>query len=128
MNNKKLGTQFEKEMVKLLAESGFWVHFISPDNRGAQPFDLIFVKNGFAYVADCKTSANHIFNIDRMEDNQIMAFEKWIHCGNTMPIIFVKHSNMIYPIYYNDLVKEKKIDLLKLERKLGEKHEVHGGK
>ena len=38
MNNKKKGTAFEKEMCDLLAIKGYWVHFIAPDARGAQPF------------------------------------------------------------------------------------------
>ena len=39
MNNKKLGTEFEREAVTLLSQKGYWVHFITPDSRGSQPFD-----------------------------------------------------------------------------------------
>ena len=50
MNNKIIGTAFEKEMCELLANRGYWVHFITPDNRGAQPFDIIAVKDGKAFA------------------------------------------------------------------------------
>ena len=103
MNNKQLGTQWEREFCELLAEQGYWVHFISPDNRGAQPFDVIAVKDGVANAYDCKTCASDVFSIDRLEDNQIMAFEKWIRCGNTNPNIAVLHDNKIYLISYSHL-------------------------
>ena len=49
MNNKKHGTDFEKRVVAKLAKAGdVWVHFLSPDERGAQPFDIIAVKDGVA--------------------------------------------------------------------------------
>ena len=111
MNNKKLGTAFEQEMVKILSDNGYWVHFISPDNRGAQPFDIVAVKNGIALVADCKTCEDHIFRISRLEWNQMLAFQKWIDCGNGMPVIFVKHNEKIYMVEYDRLVKDEKVDL-----------------
>ena len=111
MNNKKLGTAFEQEMVKILSDNGYWVHFISPDNRGAQPFDIIVVKNGIALAADCKTCEDHIFRISRLEWNQMLAFQKWIDCGNGMPVIFVKHNEKIYMVEYDRLVKDEKVDL-----------------
>lgn len=103
MNNKKWGTQWEKEFCNLLAAQGFWVHFIQPDNRGAQPFDVIAVKAGEAYAYDCKTCADNWFSIDRLEDNQVMAFEKWLRCGNTNPNIAVLHNDKIYLISYAHL-------------------------
>lgn len=111
MNNKKLGTMFEKHVVKRLAENGYWVHFISPDNRGAQPFDVIAVKDGIAIVGDCKTCKDHIFRISRLEENQKMAFEKWIACGNTEPLIFVEYKSGVKIVNYTDLKREGKVDL-----------------
>ena len=111
MNNKKLGTDFENIMVDYLAKEGFWVHFISPDKKGAQPFDIIAVKNCTAFAMDCKTSKDHIFRISRLEENQIFAFEKWLSCGNTTPYIAVKYKDDICMIPYARLREEKKIDL-----------------
>lgn len=109
MNNKVLGTQFEREMCEVLSKKGFWVHFMSPDNSGAQPCDLIFVKDGQAYIADCKTCVAKSFTIDRLEDNQIFAFERWIRCGNSDPVIFVKHCDAVYKISYSVLKCFKRI-------------------
>lgn len=111
MNNKKLGTAFEREVVDILAGSGWWVHFITPDARGAQPFDIIAVKAGQAMAIDCKTCAADRFTISRLEDNQIMAFEKWLSCGNEMPVILVKHDGRIYWIRYKHLKEQKSIKL-----------------
>lgn len=109
-NNKIIGTAFEREVCELLANKGYWVHFITPDNRGAQPFDIIAVKEGKAFALDCKTLAERTksFNFSRLEDNQVFAFEKWLACGNSMPMIAIKWHDEIYVIDYLTL-KEKKI-------------------
>lgn len=111
MNNKRLGTAFEQEVCSIFAQTGWWVHFIAPDARGAQPFDIIAVKAGCAVAMDCKTCAADRFTISRLEDNQIMAFEKWLKCGNEMPFIMVKHDGFIYKIPYNKLKNQKSVKL-----------------
>lgn len=111
ISNKRIGSAFEREMCDVLAKRGYWVHFMSPDNRGAQPFDLIFVKNGEAFVADCKTCDRPYLRLDRLEDNQIMAFDRWLSCGNRMPLLFVKYDEKVYRIRYDILKFFKKIDL-----------------
>ena len=113
MNNKSIGTEFERQMCELFAQNGYWVHFISPDSRGSQPFDIIAVKDGHSVVFDCKTCKDHIFRIDRLEDNQLMAFEKWLMCGNSMPFVAIEHKTAVYMIDYSRLKKERKIDLNK---------------
>lgn len=113
MNNKHIGTAFEQEVCDLLAQNGYWVHFITPDSRGAQPFDIIAVKDGHALAVDCKTCVSDTFNISRLEDNQIMAFEKWLKCGNSIPLVMVKHKGVVYPIRYTDLRKHRSINLKK---------------
>lgn len=114
VNNKKLGTEFEEEMAKILANDGYWVHFMWPGPDGAQPCDLIFSKDGYVTIADCKTSAKRNFSIKRLEDNQIMAFEKWLKCGNTEPLVFVKHKDRIYTVPYLFLRNHGKVDLYAL--------------
>lgn len=110
-NNKKIGTDFENEMCNKLKDGGYWTHFITPDNRGAQPFDIIAAKDGMCIAIDCKTCVANTFSIDRLEDNQIYAFDKWLQCGNTDPIIAVKHNEKIIIIKYSKLKQEKKIKL-----------------
>lgn len=111
MNNKQIGTEFEHEMCEILAQKGYWVHFIVPDNRGAQPFDIVAAKDGEALAMDCKTCVSSTFNISRLEDNQIMAFERWIKCGNADPYIAVKHKNNVYLIRYSYLKERRSINI-----------------
>jgi len=111
VNNKQIGSDFERRMCEVLAKMGYWVHFMSPDNRGAQPFDIIAVKNGIAMAADCKTCDDHIFRLSRLEDNQRLAFEKWRRCGNAEPYLLVKHKQKVYAISYREIENREKIDL-----------------
>lgn len=114
MNNKKLGSEFERKVCDILKSAGYWVHFMTPDERGAQPFDVIAVRDGIAYAIECKTLASNqkYFPITRLEDNQIMAFEKWLECGNSMPIVLVSHKGVITPIRYDELKEKKKVRVL----------------
>ena len=111
MNNKKLGTAFEKEVVSRLKSNGWWVHFITPDSRGAQPFDIIAMKNGVTVVGDCKTSSTYFFPLSRLEWNQVYAFDKWLEHGGTEPQVFVGYEGKIIIIGYNELKAKGKIDL-----------------
>lgn len=111
MNNKKLGTEFEEDMVEWFAKNGYWAHFLSPDKRGAQPFDIVAARNGETVVGDCKTCSRNTFSISRLEDNQISAFERWIACGNSSPYVFVKYRDAVWFIPYTYLKHAKKIKL-----------------
>ena len=115
MNNKKLGTEFEREAVTLLSQKGYWVHFITPDSRGSQPFDIIASKDDKPLVADCKTSDKKWFSISRLEENQIMAFELWLKRGNTKAFIFIKYNEEIYQIPYRMLKGLQRINLEECE-------------
>lgn len=117
MNNKVLGTAFEKELCQLLQDKGMWVHFIEPNKAGAQPFDIIAVANNVPIAIDCKTSVRGVFPYSRLEDNQKFAFEKWLDCGNEYAVIAVKYTdkvkleNKIYFIDYELLKEEEKLNL-----------------
>ena len=110
-NNKQIGAKFEQEFVEILAKEGFWAHFLAPSPTGAQPFDVIAMKYGYAFCFDCKTSVKPIFPLSRLEDNQILAFDKWLKCGGTAPLIAVKYDNNIYLIAYTRLQREGAVDL-----------------
>lgn len=103
MNNKKLGTKFEQEVCDYLSSKTFWTHFITPDITGAQPFDVIAVKGRNAYAIDCKTCVAKSFSINRLEENQKSAFERWLYCGNSIPLIAVEYNEKIIWISYEAL-------------------------
>ena len=117
MNNKKLGIAFEKLLCELLAKKGYWVHFIEPKKDGSQPFDVIAVKDDVPIAIDCKTLSDKInwFRFERLEYNQIMAFDKWMLCGNKTAMIAVLWKNAIYFIQYYDLITQHRIDMRTLE-------------
>lgn len=112
ISNKKKGGKFELELVALLGGQGYWAHRFAEAADGSQPFDVIGVKNKIAYVWDCKTCDSAVFNISRLEQNQIFAFEKWIACGNTMPHIAVKtKTGKIIFLSYKELKEKKSIHI-----------------
>lgn len=113
-DNKALGTSFEKEFCAVLAEKGFWVHFCTPAPNGSQPCDVIAVKDGNAYLIDCKTCKDKRFRFSRLEDNQVYAFRKWGRCGNLNRYVAVKHEDNIYLIPF-EIVEEKQTVELKDE-------------
>lgn len=89
------------------------MHFIVPDSRGAQPFDVIAVKDGIGFAVECKTLSEDkkSFNISRLEDNQEMAFGKWLSCGNTMPEVWIEHGDEIYRCPYDVLAEKGTVKL-----------------
>jgi Holliday junction resolvase len=114
--NKKIGTEFEKKVCKILAGKGYWVHFIAPDVRGSQPFDIIAAKKGMAFAIDCKTCVSTRFNISRLEENQIAAFEKWLKCGNSEPLIIIEHHKEIVLVEYSKLKNERTVKVDELQK------------
>ena len=111
MNNKRLGTEFEREVVRLLSQQGYWVHFITPNESGSQPFDIIASKDDKPIVLDCKTSSTKNFNISRLEENQRMAMDLWFERGNKKAFVYIKYNEKIYAIPYLMLKGLGRIDL-----------------
>lgn len=112
MNNKALGTNFERVTCKELAQFGWWVHFIAPDARGAQPFDIIAVRDGIAVAIDCKTSVRSVFPMSRLQDNQVFAFDKWLKSGNKYCYLIVEYQGDSYAIDYQQLKMAGKVNIV----------------
>ena len=81
MSNKKLGNSFEAELCEILAEEGYWVHNLAQNSAG-QPADVIAVKNGQAFLIDCKVCSTGKFLYSRIEENQELSMQLWDECGN----------------------------------------------
>lgn len=79
--NKTVGEKFEHDFCRTLGKHGYWAHRLS-QNKAGQPADVIAVKNGSAYLIDCKTCARDVFSLSRVEENQILSMGMWKNCGN----------------------------------------------
>lgn len=123
INNKKTGSQFEKEFCQHLAENGWWAHFLTPSASGAQPFDIIALRGRDVYAIDCKTCADDKFPISRVEDNQWFAFRSimWkstnVKCG-----LAILYNDELYYVPFEDVLvfKEYNIKTIKLTERYKE--------
>ncbi len=113
MNNKKLGSNFEKELAEILRKRGYWVTFLSPKQYiGSQPADLIAIKDDQPMLIDCKTCKTHLFPISRIEENQRQAWKRYTKCGNTKFMLVIKYNHKIYEIDMKGIdFKQKSIEL-----------------
>ena len=113
MINKKLGNDFEQELCEILSDAGYWVHNFA-NRKNGQPADIIAVKDGGAYLIDAKVCSYEVFPFRRIEDNQHLAMDMWIECGNIEPYFAMKCRNEIYMVGYitiKDLQKKGKKQL-----------------
>lgn len=124
MSNKKLGNSFETDFCQLLYQHGFWVHNFVQSKDG-QPADVIAVKNGKAYLIDCKVCSNNYFNLGRMEENQINAMTLWEDVGNGNGLFAIRLAvdNSILM-----LTKQECLSLLKEQKQIGFKKLIQLGK
>ena len=97
MSNKKLGNSFETELCEILSDHGFWVHNLA-QNAAGQPADIIAVKEGEAFLIDCKVCSQGKFQYTRIEENQDLAMELWHNCGNGLGWFALKFDTGIYMI------------------------------
>jgi len=81
MNNKVVGTKFEREFAEMLAKHRFWVHLFQ-DNKNGQPCDIVAAYGGHTYLIDCKNCEKDYFLLSRMEENQYNAMELFKRMGN----------------------------------------------
>lgn len=80
-SNRKVGNDFESDLCEIFAEHGFWVHNFAQKIAG-QPADVIAVRNGKAYLIDCKFCSNNRFPFSRVEENQQWSMTVWKNCKN----------------------------------------------
>ncbi|MDD6716943.1 MAG: hypothetical protein PUF49_11325 [Firmicutes bacterium] len=90
--NKKNGNAFEREFCQYLFEKGFWVLNV-PQYSAGQPADVVAVKDGRAYLIDCKVCSRRGFVLSRVEENQKNAMQLWYECGNGVGWFAIKTMN-----------------------------------
>lgn len=108
MSNKKVGNDFEREFCEILSENGFWVHNLAQNQTG-QPADVIAVRDGKAFLIDCKVCSTGRFQLKRIEENQQLAMEHWLDMGNDEVWFALKLDDNIVMINYLDLMCLKMI-------------------
>ena len=107
MSNKQMGNQFEAEFSEILASEGYWVHLMAQNSAG-QPADVIAVKDGEAYLIDCKVCSQGKFPFIRIEDNQELAMELWKDCGNDHGWFALKFGSDIYMVDMGSMMNARK--------------------
>ena len=99
------GREFERLMEHKLSEHGYWVHRMAESNTGSQPFDIIALKGHGVYAFDCKviSTKRPYFPFSRVEENQILAFDKLIKCykNNLTTGFMIYYEGDIYFLSYH---------------------------
>ncbi len=98
-SNRAVGNAFESELCEVLFEQGYWSHNLKQNNSG-QPADVIAVRNKVAYLIDCKDCSSDVFDLRRVEENQITAMRLWEECGNGQGWFAIKMEDEIYMLPY----------------------------
>ena len=70
--NKRDGTKYENEVAKILYDNGYWVTLLTA-SRSGQPADIVAIKGKRFALLDAKLCKNDIFEMYRIEPNQIRA-------------------------------------------------------
>ncbi len=109
MSNKSTGNHFEKELCELLFNNGFWVLNVTQNSAG-QPADVIAVKDGKAYLIDCKICSGKKFQIRRIEENQDLSMKLWNESGNGLGLFAIKINKNVYMVDIESLKKYKQMD------------------
>ena len=111
MNNQKIGKAFEQEWIDHLQSLGMWAHFMNPAADGSQPFDVLAIDDSYGYPVvyafDCKTLSGKRFPLDRVEDNQRLAFEALNRKGVSNTFFVIKTKTAIYRITSQEAITRK---------------------
>ena len=120
MNNKSLGSKFEKDFADFLSKKGYWVHYIEgAAHTGAQPCDIVAIRRDSTELYDCKTlnNKNGLFPLSRVEENQRLAFKRFRKCQNvksTFALAILWNDDVYFVDFDNIDFTQKSIDLKKL--------------
>ena len=106
MVNKTIGNRFEAEFCEFLARNKFWAHNMAQTQAG-QPADVIAVRNGTAYLIDCKVCENDRFRLSRIEENQENSMTLWEMRGNTAGLFALKTSTGVYMVTLGELLAQR---------------------
>ena len=116
-SNKKLGSDFEQEVCRELAQEGYWVHNLA-NRKNGQPMDIIAVRENIACLIDAKVCTNGIFKTSRIEENQVLSMRRWFQTGNNLAMLWLKLPDETVSVIV--LNSEKELDELLGQKTLNE--------
>jgi Holliday junction resolvase len=114
----KVGEKFEKELCKFFANRNYYVIYNNKGVSGAQCFDMLIIRDNVCFAIECKNleNKNGIFNIDRVEENQLLAYKRFLECRNHNFVLAILWNDNVYIVNFDLLEYYKKsIDLKKIE-------------
>ena len=85
---------------------------------GSQPCDIIAIQNNVATLIECKNleSKSGRFNLNRIEQNQWLAYRKLRQCNSSNMVVAILWNNNVYFINFDLLgYFDKSINLNKIE-------------
>lgn len=85
---------------------------------GSQPCDIIAIQNNVATLIECKNleSKSGRFDLNRIEQNQWLAYRKLRQCNSSNMVIAILWNNNVYFINFDLLgYFDKNINLNKIE-------------
>lgn len=97
------GTQFERWLCRVFKLKGWWALNISKDARGAQPFDVIAIKDDLFFAIDCKVCGSNKFQLRRVEDNQWLSFQTVSERTSGIACIMIWYDGQVYFYSYYEL-------------------------
>lgn len=118
MSNKSEGNLLERAVCIYLKSRGWWCHNFT-QNASGQPMDIIAVKNGRAYLIDCKNCTGKYFETSRIEDNQRLAIKAFKKAGNNEGFFLLANPHNVHRWYLFTLAtldEYKRLSMDEIER------------
>ena len=97
---KMTGMQFESQFCEFLKEFGYWALNIPKNKYGAQPFDVVAIHGNEIFAVDCKVCSTDLFQLERVEDNQWLAFQMVNERTNAKTGIMAYYKGDVYYLPY----------------------------
>ena len=108
--------EFEKYFCEWARRNGWWALDIPKSKSGQQPFDIIAIRNQDILGVDCKviSSNSRVFPLNRIEDNQWLAFwslRKKSEQAVIGIVVWHDQTRRMYFISYEELIAAVKAKL-----------------
>ena len=112
------GKNFEKNLCEYLSKKGWYVVYMEKGITGSQPCDIIAIRNNLLLMIECKNlvAKNGVFNLSRIEQNQLLSYKKFKSCHNSNFILAINWNGGVYLVDFDWLkFYQNSIDLKIME-------------